>query len=397
MIYFIILVFILFLSYFYINEYYYDNKYNNYLNYDNKYYQNNITINNISKHLNSNKCLDVKDNKLILNDCNNTDGQKWEYDNYKFINKKINKCIDKDFNIIDCNNIVDKFIKINYNNGFYYKLYTPEKCINIDKNNNFNINYCDPVNNQNQIFTNINDQSFNNYDEELKIKLYYEILKNYKIFQKDSKYSNEFKLNFNIHTFNLYYDFYIKFGDKFTDDNLDVLYKNIKIITKNLADMEEEIVGLSYENNLKQLENYKLFDVINDDKNIFNSCINKYNVLSFIQFKKDYENGYDNNDLLKFYNILVKDNKTDQKCLDIFKNYIDLKNYKLFNLGETTGAILQDSINRLNINLYIDFKNKYKDDYKKDDLLSLYNILFNAKNTDDKILQKFKEYIDKLK
>jgi hypothetical protein len=74
MIYFIILVFILFLSYFYINEYYYDNKYNNYLNYDNKYYQNNITINNISKHLNSNKCLDVKDNKLILNDCNNTDG-----------------------------------------------------------------------------------------------------------------------------------------------------------------------------------------------------------------------------------------------------------------------------------------------------------------------------------
>jgi len=75
--------------------------------------------------------------------------------------------------------------------------------------------------------------------------------------------------------------------------------------------MEEEIVGLSYENNLKQLENYKLFDVINDDKNIFNSCINKYNVLSFIQFKKDYENGYDNNDLLKFYNILVKDNKTD--------------------------------------------------------------------------------------
>jgi regulator of replication initiation timing len=77
-----------------------------------------------------------------------------------------------------------------------------------------------------------------------------------------------------------------------------------KAITKNLADMEEEIVGLSYENNLKQLENYKLFDVINDNNNIFNSCINKYNVLSFIQFKKDYENGYDNNDLLKFYNIL---------------------------------------------------------------------------------------------
>ena len=28
-----------------------------------------------------------------------------------------------------------------------------------------------------------------------------------------------------------------------TDDNLDVLYKNTKTITKNLADMEEEIVG----------------------------------------------------------------------------------------------------------------------------------------------------------
>jgi hypothetical protein len=74
MIYIVIILFIFFLSYFYINEYYYDNNYNNYLNYDDKYYQNNITINNISKHLITDKCLDVKDNKLILNKCDNTDG-----------------------------------------------------------------------------------------------------------------------------------------------------------------------------------------------------------------------------------------------------------------------------------------------------------------------------------
>jgi hypothetical protein len=67
------LVFIFFLSYFYINEYFYDNKNNKYLSYDNNYYQNNITVNNISKHLNSDKCIDIKDDKLILNKCNNSD------------------------------------------------------------------------------------------------------------------------------------------------------------------------------------------------------------------------------------------------------------------------------------------------------------------------------------
>jgi hypothetical protein len=56
-----------------------------------------------------------------------------------------------------------------------------------------------------------------------------------------------------------------------------------------------------------------------------------------------------------------------------------------------------DSINISNINLFIDFKNKYNNEYKKEDLLSLYNILINDKNTDIDILKNFKEYIDKLK
>ena len=391
MIYLVIILFIFFLSYFYINEYYYDINYNNYLNYDDKYYQNNITINNISKHLITDKCLDVKDNKLILNKCNNTDGQKWEYDNYRFTNKKINKCIDKNFNIIDCDKIVDKFIKINYNNGFFYKLYSPENCINVDKNNNFSINQCDPINNQNQIFTNINDQSFNNYDDELKIKLYYEILKNYKIFQKDSKYSNEFKLNFNIHTFNLYYDYYIKYGDNYTDDNLDNLYNNIKTIITNINNMKEEIIGQSYEYNLTQLKDYKLFDVKQNTSSIFSSCINKYNIFSFIQFKNKYGDGYKNEDLHTLYELLTNDKKTDQECLDNFKKLLELKDYKLLK------NIQNIDINKFNINLFIDFKNKYKDYYKKDDLLSLYKILLDDKNTDKKKLIEFKEYIDKLK
>lgn len=391
------LTFIFFLSYFYINEYFYDNNYNKYLNFDNKYYQNNPTVENISKHLNSNKCIDIKDGKLILNKCNNSDNQKWEYDNYKFINKKINKCIDKNFNIIECNNIIDKFIKINYNNGYYYKLYSPENCINIDENNNFNIKQCNAIDNENQIFTNIDDKSFNNYDDELKIKLYFEILKNYKIFQKNNKYSNEFKLNFNIHTFNLYYDFYIKFGDNYSDEDLNILYKNINIIITNLNNMKEELIKQSFDNNLAILKKYKLFDEKNSTSKIFSSCINKYNIFSFITFKNKYGDGYKNEDLQMLYKLLIDGKKTDQDCIDIFKKYLDLINYKLFDLGEKTGEILDNSINKSNINLFINFKNKYNDEYKKDDLLSLYNILLNDKNTDINILKKFKEHIDKLK
>ena len=397
MIYFIMLVFIFFLSYFYINEYFYDNNYNKYLSYDNKYYQNNITVNNISKHLNSDKCIDIKDGKLILNKCDNSDNQKWEYDNYKFINKKINKCIDKNFNIIECDNIVDKFIKINYNNGYYYKLYTPENCINIDENNNFNIKQCNAIDNENQLFTNIDDKSFNNYDDELKIKLYYEILKNYKIFQKNNKYSNEFKLNFNIHTFNLYYDFYIKFGDNYTDENLNTLYININIIITNLNNMKEELIKQSFDNNLAILKKYKLFDEKNSTSNIFSSCVNKYNIYSFITFKNKYDDKYKYKDLQMLYKLLIDGNKTDQDCMDVFKKYLDLINYKLFDLGEKTGIILDNIINKTNINYFIDFKNKYNDKYTKDDLLSLYKNLLNDKNTNIDILKKFKEYIDNLK
>lgn len=386
---YLISIFIIFLiSYFYIFEYYYDNNYNNYLNFDNKYNQNNNTVSKISKHLNSNKCIDVKDNKLFLNICDNSDNQKWEYDNYKFINKKINKCIDKNFNIIDCDKIVDKFIKVNYNNGFYYKLYSPENCINIDSNNNFNIKQCDPVNNQNQIFTNITDQIFNNYDDDLKIKIYFEILKNYKIFQKDNKYSDEFKTNFNIHTFNLFYDFYIKFGNNYTDDDLELLRKNINDIIVNLNNIKEQIIGQSYDYNLNKLKGYKLYD------NIFSNCTNKYNVFSFIDFKEKYNDTYTNDDLQTLYDTLVYEDKTDKVCLDLFKKFLELKNYKLFNEGNNTSVILKYAINKFNINLFINFKNNYKNEYVINDLLSLYNILLNDKNTDVNILNEFKIYID---
>lgn len=390
MIYLIIIIFIFFLFYNYIYECYYDINYNNYLNVDDVYYQNYNTTSNISKHMNSNKCLDIKDNKLILNKCDNSDNQKWEYSDYKITNKKKNKCIDKNFNIVNCDNTVDKFIKINYNNGFFYKLYSPENCINVEKNNILNIKHCDPIVNQYQIFTNIDDQIFNNYDDELKINLYFEILKDYKIFQKNNKYSNEFKKKFNINTFNLYYNFYIKYGDNYKDKDIELLHKNIDEIINNLNKIREDITIQSYEYNLKQLSGYKLYD------NIFSYCTNKYNVFSFIDFKNKYDDSYTNEDLQKLYNSLVDDNKSDKECLNLFKNYIDLKNYKLFDYKYHTGAILNDAVNKFNINLFINFKNKYKNDYKKNDLLSLYNILFNDKNTNKNILTEFKFYIDEL-
>lgn len=320
--YIILLFFLLFIFYYYLFEYYYNTDYNIYYNYDNQYYLNNSTINNFNKHFSSDKCLDIKDNKLVLNKCNDNDTQKWGYNNYRFINTKINKCIDKNFNIVDCDKTNDKFVRVNLNNTYYYKLYTPDNCINVDNNFNFNIDKCD-INNQKQLFKNINDYSFNNYDDELKINLYFEILKNYKIFQKDNKYSNEFKNNFNIHTFNKFYDFYIKFGDNYTSNDLDNLYITINDIIKKQNDIKNQIIGQSFEYNFNLLKDYILLDPNNDTGRIFKNCINKFNVFSFLDFKNKFGNNYKKDQLLSLYNTLLNDNKTDNICLSSFKNYID--------------------------------------------------------------------------
>ena len=89
--------------------------------------------------------------------------------------------------------------------------------------------------------------------------------------------------------------------------------------------MKEEIIGQSYEYNLTQLKDYKLFDVKQNTSSIFSSCINKYNIFSFIQFKNKYGDGYKNEDLHTLYELLTNDKKTDQECLDNFKKLLELK------------------------------------------------------------------------
>ena len=316
-------LFIIILIFYYFNfEFYYDIDYNNFFNFNNTYYQNNNAIDNIFKHFNSNKCLDIKNNKLILNKCDNSDNQNWEYDNYIFINKKINKCIDNNFNIINCDDVKDKFIKFNYNNGFYYKVYSPEKCIDIDNDNNFKINNCNLNNINNQLFTNIDDMSINNYDDELKIYLYFEILKNYKIFKKDNKYSDEFKNNFNINTFNLYYDFYLKYNDNYTDNDIENLYKNINDINNKYNIIKEEILEKSYEFNLNKIKENKLLNNM-EYGSILSSCVNKYNIIIFMNFKNKYNLNFNKDDLLLLYNALLNDKNTDKTCLTNFKKYLD--------------------------------------------------------------------------
>jgi Holliday junction resolvase RusA-like endonuclease len=73
--------------------------------------------------------------------------------------------------------------------------------------------------------------------------LYFDILKNYKIFKSGNKYSNEFKNNFNIHTFNIYYDFYLKFNDNYTSIDLDNLYKEIYDIMTRQKEIEDNIIS----------------------------------------------------------------------------------------------------------------------------------------------------------